>query len=164
MKSWRDNIFFILIEPKEPGNIGASARAMKDMGFKNLELVKPVRYLTEEARSMACDAIDVLDQAAVYPDLRKAIEGKSLVIGPTRRLGRRRGLIIPLKESLKRIVKRVSARFSLTGIPRCRESNLPLNSYFWFQCPITAAALHFVHLNIFIDCGVHLQICVPDAF
>jgi len=104
MKSWRDNIFFILVEPKEPGNIGASARAMKNMGFKNLELVKPVRYLTDEARSMACDAIDVLDQAAVYPDLQKAIEGKSLVIGTTRRLGRRRGLIIPLKESLKRII------------------------------------------------------------
>jgi tRNA(Leu) C34 or U34 (ribose-2'-O)-methylase TrmL len=76
MKSWRDNIFFILIEPKEPGNIGASARAMKDMGFKNLELVKPVRYLTEEARSMACDAIDVLDQAAVYPGYAKSNRGK----------------------------------------------------------------------------------------
>jgi TrmH family RNA methyltransferase len=104
MKSWRDNIFFILVEPKERGNIGASARAMKNIGFKNLEMVRPVQYLTDETRSMACNAIDVLDQAAVYPDFQKAIEGKSLVIGTTRRLGRRRGLIIPLKESLKRII------------------------------------------------------------
>jgi TrmH family RNA methyltransferase len=104
MKSWRDNIFFILVEPRESGNIGASARAMKNIGFKNLELVMPVKYLTDEARSMACDAIDVLERAAVYSDLKKALEGKSLVIGTTRRLGRRRGLIIPLKESLKRII------------------------------------------------------------
>jgi tRNA C32,U32 (ribose-2'-O)-methylase TrmJ len=45
MKSWKDNISFILIDPKEAGNIGASARALKNMGFKNLELVKPVLFL-----------------------------------------------------------------------------------------------------------------------
>jgi len=37
-----DNIFFILVEPKEPGNIGASARALKNIGFRNLDLVNPV--------------------------------------------------------------------------------------------------------------------------
>jgi len=57
MKSWRDNIFFILIEPKESGNIGASARAMKDMGFKNLELVKPRALFDWRGKiySMWCD-------------------------------------------------------------------------------------------------------------
>jgi tRNA C32,U32 (ribose-2'-O)-methylase TrmJ len=30
--------FFILVKPKEPGNIGASARALKNMGFRNLEI------------------------------------------------------------------------------------------------------------------------------
>ncbi|MDO9289267.1 MAG: hypothetical protein Q7T83_10800 [Thermodesulfovibrionales bacterium] len=42
MENWKDNIHFILVEPKEAGNIGASARAMKNMGFKNLELKKSV--------------------------------------------------------------------------------------------------------------------------
>ncbi|MFA4853204.1 MAG: hypothetical protein WC599_11850 [Bacteroidales bacterium] len=42
MGNWKDNIHFILVEPKEAGNIGASARAMKNMGFKNLELKKSV--------------------------------------------------------------------------------------------------------------------------
>ncbi|MBM4129191.1 MAG: RNA methyltransferase, partial [Nitrospira sp.] len=50
MKSWKDNIFFILVEPKEPGNVGASARAIKNMGFKNLELVTQRKMLTDEAR------------------------------------------------------------------------------------------------------------------
>jgi|GEM_PF-5861569 len=37
MNDWKNNVSFILVEPKESGNIGASARAMKNMGFKNLE-------------------------------------------------------------------------------------------------------------------------------
>jgi len=32
MRTWRDNIFFILVEPKEAGNIRTSARALKNMG------------------------------------------------------------------------------------------------------------------------------------
>jgi TrmH family RNA methyltransferase len=105
MKSWKDNISFILIEPREPGNIGSSARALKNMGFKNIELVKPVHFFTVEARFMACDAVDVLEQAIVHSDLKDAIKDKSLVIGTTRRLGKQRGLIIPVKESIKRIIQ-----------------------------------------------------------
>jgi TrmH family RNA methyltransferase len=104
MKSWKDNITFILVEPKEPGNIGASARALKNMGFKNLELIKPVRYFTDEARFMACNAVDILEHSKVHLTLEDAIQDKSLVIGTTRRFGKRRGLILPVKESIRKII------------------------------------------------------------
>jgi TrmH family RNA methyltransferase len=104
MKDWKDNISFILVEPKEPGNIGASARAMKNMGFKNLELVKPRKFLTEEARQMACNAVDLLEGAKMRSSFKDAIRDKSLVIGTTRRLGKRRGLILSLKDGIKKAV------------------------------------------------------------
>ncbi|MFQ5584217.1 MAG: TrmH family RNA methyltransferase, partial [Calditrichia bacterium] len=44
MKIKRDNIFFVLVEPQHPGNIGAAARALKTMGFKKLVLVNPGNY------------------------------------------------------------------------------------------------------------------------
>jgi TrmH family RNA methyltransferase len=121
MKSWKDNISFILIEPKEPGNIGASARAMKNMGFKNLELVKPEDFLSNEARQMACDSIEVLERARVHLGFKNAIEDKNLVIGTTRRLGKRRGLIIPLENSVKRII--TSAKKNRIAILFGRERN-----------------------------------------
>jgi len=93
-----------LIEIFQPVNIGASARALKNMGFRNLELVNPVHHITDEDRFMACNAIDLLERAAIYPTLKEAVTGKSLVIGTTRRLGRRRGVILPLKKSIKRIM------------------------------------------------------------
>ena len=105
MRSWKDSISFVLIEPKEPGNIGASARAMKNMGFRNLELVKPADYLVEEARQMACQGTDVLENAKVYANLGTAIRDKQFVVGTTRRSGRTRGMIVPLKESVKKIIR-----------------------------------------------------------
>jgi TrmH family RNA methyltransferase len=105
MKSWKDNIYFILVEPKEAGNIGASARALKNMGFKKLELVKPPGFRNDEAKSMACGAKNILDQATVYPGLKEAIKAKQLVIGTTRRFGRKRGLFLPLREASKRVIK-----------------------------------------------------------
>jgi TrmH family RNA methyltransferase len=121
MQNWKENISFILIEPKEPGNIGASARAMKNMGFKNLELVNPGDFLSNEARQMACDSIDILKRAKIHLGFKDAIEDKNLVIGTTRRLGRRRGLIIPLKDSVKRIV--TSAKKNRIAILFGRERN-----------------------------------------
>jgi len=104
MKSWKENVSFILIEPREPGNIGASARALKNMGFKDLELVNPCQFLTDEARCMACNAVDVLEKAKTYSNLRIALRDKSLVVGTTRRIGKLRGLILPLKDAIKKIL------------------------------------------------------------
>jgi TrmH family RNA methyltransferase len=121
VKSWKDNISFILIEPKEPGNIGASARAMKNMGFKNLELVNPGDFLSNEARQMACDSIDILERARIHSGFKDAMEDKNLVVGTRRRLGRQRGLIIPLEDSIKRII--TSANKNKVAILFGRERN-----------------------------------------
>ena len=104
MNDWKDNVFFVLVEPKEAGNIGASARAMKNMGFKNLEVVTRRNFLTDESRRMACNAADVLESAVVHASFKGAIRGKNIIIGTTRRTGKRRGLILPLKEGIKKAV------------------------------------------------------------
>lgn len=105
MKSWKDNVAFILVEPCEPGNIGASARALKNMGFRRLELVNPPPFLNDDARSMACGGKDVLEQAVVHSGFSQAIADKQLIVGTTRRYGSKRGLFLPFKEGTKRIVK-----------------------------------------------------------
>lgn len=103
MDNWKDNISFILVEPKEPGNIGASARAIKNMGFRNLCLVKPPAEMSEEGRWFARNAHDVLDSAELYESVEEAIKGKALVVGTTRRTGKRRGVILPVETGIIRI-------------------------------------------------------------
>jgi TrmH family RNA methyltransferase len=104
MKDWKENISFILIEPKEPGNIGSSARAMKNMGFMKLELVKPVAFMTDEAKWMSCHAVDVLEHATVYSSFKAAIKDKNMIIGTTRRIGKQRGPILPLTACVNKII------------------------------------------------------------
>jgi TrmH family RNA methyltransferase len=103
MDEWMQNIYFVLVEPKEPGNIGASARAIKNMGFKNLCLVKPPAEMSEEGRWFARNAHDVLDSAEVHDSVAEAIADKSVVVGTTRRAGKRRGVILPVEEGATRL-------------------------------------------------------------
>jgi len=119
--SWKDNVFFILIEPKEPGNIGAAARALKNMGFRNLGLVNPVYFRTKQAKWMACQGYDLLRKAAVYSRFGDAIHDKHLIVGTTRRTGARRGLIVPLKDSVRKLI--ATAKKNKVAIVFGREQN-----------------------------------------
>lgn len=103
MSGWKENIEFILVEPAEAGNIGASARAIKNMGFGRLGLVNPPPSLAPEAGWLARGALDVLDEARAYGGLKEALSGKNLVVGTTRRRGRRRGPILPVLEGAVKI-------------------------------------------------------------
>ena len=106
MADWKDNVYFVLVEPKEPGNVGASARAIKNMGFRNLCVVNPPASLTEgEGRWFARNAHDVLSSARIYESLADATADKSIVVGTTRRKGKRRGLIVPAEEGAARLYR-----------------------------------------------------------
>ncbi len=80
------NIRIILIETSHPGNIGAVARAMKNMCLENLCLVNPRTYPSAEASARASGAEDLLANAQVFDSLDAAIEGCRLVVGASARL------------------------------------------------------------------------------
>ncbi len=69
---------FILIGTSHAGNVGATARAMKVMGFADLVLVAP-RFedvlRQPEAIAMASGATDVLDNARIAGSLAEALDG-----------------------------------------------------------------------------------------
>lgn len=67
------NIRIVLCRPSHPGNIGAAARAMKAMGLTDLRLVAPEKFPAPEARWMATNAVDLLDQAKIHATLAEAI-------------------------------------------------------------------------------------------
>ena len=76
---------FILVEPSHPGNIGASARAIKNMGFNNLSLVKPKGFPDNEAFYRAKGAKDVLEKAKIFDDLASALKDSTLIFGTSAR-------------------------------------------------------------------------------
>jgi len=73
------------------------------MGFRNMQLVNPGAYLTEEARNRACTAEDVLENAVVFTDIWEALKNKHLVVGTSRRRGKNRGYFLPFEEGIQKI-------------------------------------------------------------
>ena len=84
--SLHDNIRIVLVNTSHPGNIGAAARAMKNMGLSRLTLVDPEDYPSLEAISRSVGAVDLLDNASVVEDLAQAISGCVWVAGTSARL------------------------------------------------------------------------------
>ena len=80
-----DRIRIVLVEPAEPGNIGAVARAMKNMGLSRLYLVAPSDFRSGDARKMAHGSADILYGATVTKTLKDALSGAALAVGTTHR-------------------------------------------------------------------------------
>ena len=79
------HIKIVLVNTSHPGNIGATARAMKNMGLSRLALVNPVEFPSGVAVGRAASALDVLEQAQVVNTLGEAIADCALVIGSSAR-------------------------------------------------------------------------------
>jgi tRNA/rRNA methyltransferase len=73
MRELLERVRVVLCRPSHPGNIGASARAMKTMGIADLRLVAPERFPAHEAQWMAAHAGDVLARARLHPQLGDAL-------------------------------------------------------------------------------------------
>ncbi len=66
-------IRIVLVEPSHPGNIGAVARAMKNMALEDLVLVRPKAFPHAEATARASGADDLLARARVVESVTEAV-------------------------------------------------------------------------------------------
>ncbi|MFQ5701842.1 MAG: RNA methyltransferase [Acidobacteriota bacterium] len=78
----------VLLRPKSPGNVGSVARAMKNMGFERLVIADPIRFddpahFEREARRLAWNAADLLDQRQTVASLDAALSPFHFVVGTT---------------------------------------------------------------------------------
>jgi len=88
----RRHIDVVLAEPQKSENIGATARAMANMGLGRLVLVRPRGLHREVMESTATShALNILAEMTVHNDLDEALATYGLVVGTTARPGRHRG-------------------------------------------------------------------------
>lgn len=80
-----ETVRIVLVNTSHPGNIGAAARAMKNMGLGRLVLVNPQLFPHADATSRASGADDLLANAQICETLDEALAGCGLVIGSSAR-------------------------------------------------------------------------------
>ena len=86
-----DNVSIVLVRPRISENIGAAARAMCNMGIKDLIVVEPQNCdLTKILKLATHAAIDVVENMTVVTDLRSALAPFQWIVGTTARKGKHR--------------------------------------------------------------------------
>jgi TrmH family RNA methyltransferase len=124
------DIRIVLVEPSHPGNIGAVARAMKNMALDQLVLVKPKQFPHEEAVARASGADDVLANARVVNSVREALEGCGFVAATTSRDRDQYFRVADVRDAAERLVveSRRSPAAVLFGAERTGLTNEDLES------------------------------------
>lgn len=89
----------VLCATSHPGNIGASARAMRAMGLSRLVLVCPRAFPHPEADARAADATELLRAAMVVPTLEDALAGATLAIGFSARPREFAGAVLSVRDA-----------------------------------------------------------------
>jgi tRNA/rRNA methyltransferase len=76
-----DRVDIVLVEPSEGGNVGSCARALKNMGFRRLTIVRPQYDDPKNAIKMAVHAADLVEQAQIHQSMEDAIQSAAWVVG-----------------------------------------------------------------------------------
>jgi tRNA/rRNA methyltransferase len=99
------NISIVLYRTRYPENIGAAARAMRNMGIEQLIVVAPENCdLTRICKMATHAALDVVETMEVFADLEAALNSFNYVVGTTARLGGRRTVIRTPSKLAERLV------------------------------------------------------------
>ena len=80
-----NSVKVVLVGTTHPGNIGATARAIKNMGILDLALVEPKEFPSDVATFRSKAAKDILEKASVHRSLAEAISECELVVGTSAR-------------------------------------------------------------------------------
>jgi TrmH family RNA methyltransferase len=126
-------IRIVLVDTTHPGNIGAVARAMKNMALEDLALVRPDSFPHAEATARASGAGDVLGSAQVFATLHEAIADCGLIVGATARPRQQHWTVLePREAALRLVVESNNARAAvLFGSERVGLSNEELERCQW---------------------------------
>jgi tRNA/rRNA methyltransferase/tRNA (cytidine32/uridine32-2'-O)-methyltransferase len=103
------SVRIVLVETSHPGNIGAAARALKNMSLDELVLVRPKLFPDAEASARASGATDVLANARVEPDLAAALRDCGLVLATTSRSRDQYFRVLDVRTAARRLVSAAAA-------------------------------------------------------
>lgn len=132
-----EQIKITLSHTTHPGNIGASARAMKVMGLSQLALINPQKYPSAEATERASRATDILANAKIFNDVESAIADSKLIVGTSARTRSLPSKLVTPRE--------------LCNIIKENPQKVPVSILFGTEnSGLTNEELHLCHYHVYI--------------
>jgi tRNA/rRNA methyltransferase len=100
-----DHVAIVLHRPRFPENIGAAARAMRNMGLSKLLIVEPRAFELPKALKLSThEAADIVYDAQIFKDLTSALAPYQYVVGTTARLGKQRRMVLQPAMMAKKLI------------------------------------------------------------
>jgi len=99
-----ERLHIVLVGTTHAGNVGATARAMKNMGLSSLRLVDPCRYQSQESLVRASGAGEVIRNALVFDSLAEALGDCTCVYGTSARTRSLEGGVMDVRNAALAIV------------------------------------------------------------
>ncbi|MBQ7528415.1 RNA methyltransferase [bacterium] len=93
-----ENTRVVLCSPEGEANMGGTARSMLCFGVQELYLVSPRHPLNDMAYNWACHGREILDSSHKVSTLQEAVQDVNLILGFTRRSGKRRHKFVSLPD------------------------------------------------------------------
>ncbi len=100
-----ENLEVVLVDTRHAGNIGATARVMKNFGASRLTLVDPTPRAHIEAIKMGVNAEEIIENARIVHSLKEAIEPVVCAYAVSRRVRRLRKEVFNLTTIAPKIAK-----------------------------------------------------------
>lgn len=98
-----DRVVVVLVEPQDPRNVGAAARAMQNMGLSRLVIVAPPSFDPEAARWMAPGCDELLGNLRIVGTLDEALQGVQVAVASTARHRRQGHPVVTPREVAQRV-------------------------------------------------------------
>ena len=143
-----DNISIVLQQPRYPENIGAAARAMRNMGIHNLVIVDPQNFNLHKALKLATHfAADILEKSKFYPDLKEGLATFNYVVGTTARLGGQRQVVCTPSNLAEKIIS-ISAENRIAILFGPEDKGLSNESLRYCHVLVNIPTSEFSSLNL----------------
>lgn len=131
----------VLLRPRNPENLGAVARAMKNFGLSDWAIAALGTHDFEAARRVAVHAEDLLDRPRVVPTLDEAVADCAWVVGTSSRHVRGKRRLTPTEVATEALARSAEGRTAIVfGDERSGLTNADVDRCHDLSAIPTAAA------------------------
>lgn len=142
-----EGVRVVLYEPQDLVNIAATVRAMKNMGVRDLRLVRAAAFDAWRVQGIAHDTGDVVERTRQHEHLEEALEGCVLVAAFTARRRAARWTVIAPREAAVRLVD-ATADGPVAVIFGREDRGLPNDALDRAQLHVTIPTTAYASLNL----------------
>ena len=163
-----NRVGFVLVKPQLPENIGFCARALKNFGFKKLNLINPKeKWPNKKAYVTSVGASDVLKQTKIYSSLREGTQEYDIVYASSARKRDINKKHLSFKQFIKSINKNKNKNIGIIFGPEASglsNSDIAYSNYI-FKIPVNKKfeSINLSH-SLIIVCFEIFKILKPSFF